>query len=61
MARTIYRSIRLDYQTDKALRELATAQTQGNVSFLVRELVLDEAKKQGVIPETPKEARYAGA
>jgi hypothetical protein len=61
MARTVYRSVRLDAKTDLALREMADSQTQGNISFLLRSLVLDAAKKQGLLPETPKPFRRAAA
>jgi hypothetical protein len=50
MQKSIYRGIRLDPATDRALRDLATAEAQGNASFLIRLWVQTEAKKRGVWP-----------
>lgn len=60
MSKSIFRGIRLDPQTDRALRVLADDLAQGNVSFLVRSLVKSEAKRRAVWLDTPESLRYRG-
>jgi len=52
----VNRGLRFDLWTDKALRNLAEAH-EGNLSMTVRELVRDEARRQGLWPSTLRPAR----